>query len=104
MLVELSVMEQRYQAVLAVVQDGWKIVEVARRFEVSRQTVHRWMARYEREGLASLADHSHRPEFCPHQISAEVEAFICEIRRQHPGWGPLRIAHELRRRRKRRDE
>jgi hypothetical protein len=29
-LVELSVMEQRYQAVLAVVQDGWKVVEVAR--------------------------------------------------------------------------
>ncbi len=31
MLVELSVMEQRYQAVLAVVQDGWKVVQVARR-------------------------------------------------------------------------
>ncbi len=31
MLVELSVMEQRYQAVLAVVQDGRKVVEVARR-------------------------------------------------------------------------
>jgi hypothetical protein len=26
-LVELSVMEPRYQAVLAVVQDGWKVVE-----------------------------------------------------------------------------
>ena len=25
MLVELSVMEQRYQAVLAVVQDGWHV-------------------------------------------------------------------------------
>jgi hypothetical protein len=30
-LVELSVMEQRYQAVLAVVQDGWQVSEVARR-------------------------------------------------------------------------
>jgi hypothetical protein len=30
-LVELSVMEQRYQAVLAVIQDGWKVVEVADR-------------------------------------------------------------------------
>ena len=28
MLVELSLMEQRYQAVLAVVQDGWKVTEV----------------------------------------------------------------------------
>jgi transposase InsO family protein len=95
MLVELSVMEQRYQAVLAVVQDGWKIVEVARRLGVSRQSVHAWIDRYQREGLVSLADHSHRPRSCPHQIQAEIEALICEIRRQHPGWGPVRIEHEL---------
>jgi hypothetical protein len=36
-LVELSVMEQRYQAVLAVVQDGWKVIEVAERLGVPRQ-------------------------------------------------------------------
>ncbi len=36
MLVELSVMEQPYQAVLAVVQNGWKVVEVARRLGVSK--------------------------------------------------------------------
>jgi len=54
-LVELSVMEQRYQAVLAVVQDGWKVVEVARRLGVSRQSVHSWIDRYEKGGLASLA-------------------------------------------------
>jgi hypothetical protein len=42
-LVELSVMEQRYQAVLAVVQDGWKVVEVAERLGVSRQSVHAWI-------------------------------------------------------------
>ncbi len=41
MLVELSVMEQRYQAVLALNQDGWRVVEVAHRMGVSRQTVHR---------------------------------------------------------------
>jgi DNA-binding NarL/FixJ family response regulator len=41
-LVELSVMEQRYKAVLAVVQDGWKVTEVAARLGVSRQSVHAW--------------------------------------------------------------
>ena len=50
MLVELSVMEQRYQAVLAVIQDGWKVTEVAARIWVSRQTVHNWIARYEQGG------------------------------------------------------
>ena len=95
MLVELSVMEQRYQAVLAVVQDGWRVVEVARRVGVSRQTVHAWIARYEQGGLGSLADHSHRPSSCPHQIDAETEARICELRREHPGWGPRRIEYQL---------
>ena len=95
MLVELSVMEQRYQAVLAVVQDGWKVTEVAARLGVSRQSVHAWIARYEQGGLAALADRSHRPGACPHQISAEIEALICELRREHPGWGPRRIEHQL---------
>ena len=95
MLVELSVMEQRYQAVLAVVQDGWKVTEVAERLGVSRQSVHAWIARYERGGLAALADRSHRPSSCPHQLPGEIEARICELRREHPGWGPRRIEHQL---------
>lgn len=95
MLVELSVMEQRYQAVLAVEQDGWKVVEVARRLGVSRQSVHAWIARYERGGLAALADRSHRPSTCPHQTAPETEALVCELRREHPGWGPRRIEHQL---------
>jgi transposase InsO family protein len=95
MLVELSVMEQRYQAVLAVVQDGWQVTEVARRLGVSRQSVHVWIARYEQGGLAALADRSHRPSCCPHQTVTELEALICELRREHPGWGPRRIEHQL---------
>jgi transposase len=97
-LVELSVMEQRYQAVLAVVQDGWKVTEIAERVGVSRQTIHAWIARYEQGGLAALADHSHRPSTCPHELSAEVQALICELRREHPGWGPRRVEHQLARR------
>jgi transposase-like protein len=37
------VAEQRYQAVLAVIREGVPIVVVARRFDVSRQAVHRWL-------------------------------------------------------------
>jgi transposase InsO family protein len=94
-LVELSVMEQRYQAVLAVVQDGWQVAEVASRLGVSRQSVHTWLARYEAGGLGALADRSHRPGSCPHQTAPEIEAEICELRRLHPGWGPRTIEHQL---------
>jgi transposase len=94
-LVELSVMEQRYQAVMAVIQDGWKVSEVAQHLGVARQSVHNWIARYEEGGLPRLADRSHRPHSCAHQIAPELEAVICELRRKHPGWGPRRIEHQL---------
>ncbi|MGW2044862.1 IS481 family transposase [Streptomyces sp. NPDC001858] len=95
-LVELSVVEQRYRAVLAVLA-GATVTEVAARLGVSRQTVSGWKSRYAVSGLAGLADRSRRPVSCPHQASAEVEAAVCELRREHPRWGPRRIAHVLER-------
>jgi hypothetical protein len=41
------VTEQRYKAVLAVMGDGRTVGEVAREWAVCRQTMHRWLARYE---------------------------------------------------------
>lgn len=88
-------MEQRYQAVLAVIGEGESVTDVARRFKVSRQSVHAWLARYEARGLAGLADRSSRPRSSPNQMDALVEALVLELRREHPGWGPRRLVHEL---------
>jgi transposase InsO family protein len=96
-LVDLSVVEQRYLAVRAVL-DGARLSEVAAEVGVSRQSVHAWVVRYKTGGLAGLADRSHRPAGCPHQTSAEMEALVCELRRAHPRWGAVRIGLELRRR------
>jgi transposase-like protein len=93
-LVELSVVEQRYRAVLAV-QAGATVSEVARQVGVSRQTLHVWLNRYAADGLGGLVDRSRRPDSCPHQVSVEVETLICELRREHPRWGPRRLQHEL---------
>jgi transposase len=94
MLVELSVMEQRYHAVMEVVS-GAPVAEVARRYGVSRQAVHGWLGRYERDGLTGLADHSHRPRYQPRQLEAGIEALVCQLRGAHPRWGPRRLLFEL---------
>jgi transposase InsO family protein len=94
MLVELSVMEQRYHAVMEVLS-GAPVTEVARRYGVSRQAVHGWLGRYEREGLTGLAGRSHRPAHQPRQLDAEIEALICRMRGAHPRWGPRRLLFEL---------
>jgi transposase len=94
-LLELTVAEQRFNAVMEVLRDGLTVIEVADRYGVSRQTVHGWLRRYRTGGLDALADRSHRPHRCPHQMPAAVEAHLCELRRRHPGWGQRRLAHEL---------
>jgi transposase InsO family protein len=94
-LVELGVVEQRYQAVLEVLNEGVSVTEVAARSGVTRQTVHRWLRRYAARGLAGLVDGSPVPTACPHQMPATVEARILELRREHPGWGPRTIGHCL---------
>jgi transposase InsO family protein len=94
-LLELTVVEQRFNAVMEVLRDGLTVVEVAERYGVSRQAVHGWLRRYAAGGLEGLAARSHRPDTCPHQMPTDVEARICELRRHHPHWGQRRLAHEL---------
>ena len=91
----MSVAEQRYQAVLAVIGDGETVKDVAARFGVSRQTVHNWLAKYEAGGIENLGDGSHRPRSCPHQMPAVAEVVVAELRRAHPTWGPRRLVFEL---------
>jgi transposase InsO family protein len=96
-LVVLSVVEQRLDAVRAVLS-GESVVEVAVRYEVARSTLHRWVGRYLEGSVAGLADRSHRPLSCPHRVDAGVEAAVAEVRRRHPRWGAKRIRMELLRR------
>jgi len=91
----MSVTEQRYKAVQGVLADGRTVGEVASQWDVSRRTLHRWLASYEGGGLEGLGDGSHRPAHCPHQMPAAVEVLVLEMRRAHPYWGARRIAFEL---------
>jgi transposase InsO family protein len=94
-LVELGLVEQRYKAVLEVLNDGATVTDVARRYGVVRQTVHVWLREYASHGLAGLVDGSSRPASCPHQMVPEVEARVVEWRRAHPTWGPRTLVNRL---------
>ncbi len=58
MLREISKKEQRSDAVLMVIRDGFSVTEIAEKFGVSSQSAHAWLARYEEGGLAALDDRS----------------------------------------------
>jgi transposase-like protein len=81
-LVALSVVEQRFDAVRLVLA-GATVTEVAARVGVSRQTLHSWLSRYLGEGVAGMVDRSRRPNSCPHRCDADVEVVVVEMRRKH---------------------
>ena len=93
-LVALSVVEQRLDAVRAVLA-GAAVTEVAAQVGVSRQARHVWVGRYLTDGVAGLADRPRRPRSCPHQAPPVVDVAVTELRRQHPRWGAKRIRMEL---------
>jgi transposase-like protein len=66
-LVELGVVEQRHAAVLEVL-GGLTVLAVARRYGVSRQTLHRWLRLYARFGIGGLADRSSLPPRLPRRL------------------------------------
>src|SRR3984893_10479454 len=92
---EISVTEQRYKAVLAVIADGRTGTQVARDWDVGRQTVHVCLERYAGGGREGLPNRSHRPGHCPHPMPAGIEAQLLEMRRAKPYWGARRLALEL---------
>lgn len=61
---------------------------------VSRATVHKWLGRYAREGVAGLADRSSRPRRIARRLPADLVAAICRLRRER-AWGPHRIGYAL---------
>ncbi len=87
--------EQRYQAVRAVIADGETVTEVAARFGVSRKTVHAWLAKYEAVGLRVWR--IGRIGRGRVRIRCRRMWRWCsrELRRAHPSWGPRRLVFEL---------
>jgi transposase-like protein len=58
MLVELSMVERRYEAVREVLDSGASITDATTRYGVDRRTLHRWLLRDAKPGLAGVADRS----------------------------------------------
>ena len=90
MLVELSMVEQRYQAVREVLDTGATITDVASRYGVDRRTLHRWLTRYASGVLEALQTQSSKPATSPAQMVPVIEARLVSLRRSHPRWGRAR--------------
>ena len=89
--------DERLQFIEECKSQEWSMAEVCRRFEVSRKTGYKWLARYETEGLDGLNDRSHAPHHNPRQVLEEVEQAVVDARGKHSHWGPVKLRSWLKR-------
>ena len=75
------------------------VSEACRVFGIHRSTYYVWRRRVERHGLEILRPRERRRPRLPNQLSPFLEERIVAFALGHPGYGPRRIAGELRRER-----
>lgn len=74
---------------------GEAISEIARRHEVSRKAVHKWIGRYNRYGLEGLKDLSRAPGHHPQAVGAIWHERVIALRQEHPRWGAPKLGRLL---------
>ena len=92
---ETAPMEQRERFVRDDRLALYTMTELCDRYDISRKTGYKWLARFDAGGRAGLSDRSRAPHRCPHRITDHVAELICLARRQHPSWGPEKLLQWL---------
>lgn len=73
----------------------YSITGLAARFGVSRQKLHKWLARHNSEGMHGLIDRSRAPHRRPHRTNDAVAEQIIGFRRRFPHMGPRKTIARL---------
>jgi transposase InsO family protein len=92
---EVSTMSLRQEFITMVQHGTVPFSELCRRFQVSRKTGYKWLARLTAHGTAGLADRSRRPHGSPRRTPVEVEAAVVALRDTHPAWGGRKLRRRL---------
>ena len=86
-----DVSELRLEFVRAVLAGTVAFSVLCRRFEVSRPTGYKWMARYQAEGATGLQNRPPVPRDPPHRLDAALGKLFVAERRKHPTWGSKKL-------------
>jgi len=92
---ECSIVSEREEFCRLADAAGANVRELCRRWEISPQTGYKWLGRFRSGGALELEDRSRRPLSSPVRTTAEMEAQVVDVRRDHPAWGGRKIRRVL---------
>jgi len=92
---ETNPMDQRLQFLEDFRLGRFSFTALCAHRQISRKTGYKWIARAAEEGRRGLADRSRAPHHCPHKMSDEMAALLCEFRIQHDDWGARKLLKVL---------
>lgn len=73
-----------------------KVTQVAQEFDVSRQTIHKWLNRYKRFGVAGLIKQKRKHLNIPHnKTSLEIEQLVINLAQEYVYDGAITLADRL---------
>ena len=67
----------------------------SRAVDCSRNTVRKWLRRYDDEGKSGLLDRSRASKRIPHKTSPAVESMVVKFKKRIPYYGARRLKEEF---------
>jgi transposase len=69
------------------------IKPTAVKWSISKNTVRKWLRRYQEKGIKGLEDRRKGPDFIPHKTPLKIEKQVIKYRKQVPCYGPRRLKY-----------
>ena len=92
---EYTKMSQRYEFVQLASKEDCNFSQLCKRFNITRPTGYKWLARYQENGIVGLNEQSKKPHNSKYQTKPKIENLILELRAKHQSWGGRKIKRRL---------
>lgn len=92
---ETCAMDQKMQLIGDYLKNSYSITELSDMYEVSRNTVYKWIERYKQGGNTALTEKSRTPIQHPNATSLEIARKVVSAKLHYPKWGPRKVIYWL---------
>jgi transposase InsO family protein len=89
--IEQSIMSQRIEFCILASKSNSNMSDLCMRFNITRRTGYKWLARYLEKGLTGLGEKSRRPHNFPNQTPPPIDQYVVELRENDPEWGAKKL-------------